>query len=76
MSVISWCDKDVIKKEVRDLYDEYRSEHQSPRTNYEKDAMIEFILSPLLERLADYELTEDAAQTKIDKIQDILSEED
>jgi hypothetical protein len=73
MSIISYCDKDKIMSEVRDLYDEYRSEHQSPRTNYEKNAMIEFILSPLLDRLSDFNSAENAAQTKIDRIQEILS---
>lgn len=73
MGIINYSDEDVIKQEIRDRYDEYRSENSSPRTNHEKDKMLEFIIQPLLDRLVSWSAYEETAQHKIELLQDILN---
>ncbi len=75
MGIISYSDEDRIKQEVRSRYDEYRASYGSPRTQTEKWEMIDFILSPLLDRLSSWEVFEKTAQHKLDKISEIIQEE-
>ena len=74
MAIINYSDEGEIKREIRDRYDEYRSEHSSPRTNHEKNQMLEFIIQPLLDRLVSWSVYEKSAQYKLEQIHGMLND--